>query len=117
MYRRGRRFHHRFGIGLQRPTMIPSSPSGPGPCMLLSAFLVLPHPGQVVSRVKCKLQCIVRISARGPKGQQQHFAACLACLWHRLDWRRLLRLLSSCIPMGSVSPICHDSRRPQASLF
>lgn len=67
-------------------------------------FLVLPHPGQVVGQLKCNLQCIVRKSARGPKGQQQHFAACLACLWHRLDWQNLLRLPSSCISMGSVSP-------------
>lgn len=104
MYRQRRRFGHLFGISLQRPTMIPSGLSGPGPCILLSAFLVLPHPSQLVGQLKCNLQCIVRKSARGPKGQQQHFAACLACFWHGLDWQWLLRLLSSCISMGSVSP-------------
>lgn len=86
MYRRRRRFHHHFGIRVKRPTMIPSSPSGPGPCVPLSAFLALPRPSQFLGQVKCNLQCIVRLPARRPKGQQQRFAAILACFWDGLDW-------------------------------
>lgn len=67
MYRRRRRFHHHFGIRLQRPTVIPSSPSGPGPCVPLSAFLVLPHPSQ--SRRSSEMQPAMhrQNSCRTPK--------------------------------------------------
>lgn len=87
MYRwRRRSHHHYFGIRIKHPTMILSNPSGPGPCVPLSASLVLPRPSQVIGQVKCNLQCIVRIPARRPKGHQQRFAASLACFWNRLDW-------------------------------
>lgn len=106
MYRQRRRSHHLVGIRLQRPTMIPSTPSGPGPCILLSAFLVLPHPSQLVGQSKCNLQCIVRKSARGPKRQQQHFAACLACLWPGLDWQTSPQTSLIVHPSGMCISLC-----------
>lgn len=117
MYRQRRRFNHLFGIRLQRPTMIPSGPSGPGPCILLSAswfFLIL-------AKSSVNSNAICNASSENLQEAQKDSSSTSPPAWPA-SGTALIGKISSDFP-HRASPwdlylhTCRHSERPQASLL